>query len=103
MSFIMASHAAKWSGGRLCGPDIRLCRSWKNDSRETAPGDAFVALKGENTDGHLYVHKAIERGAKLLLVDSCFVGELELESHDYSGITVIAVPDTAEEIGRAHV
>ena len=98
MSFIMASHAAKWSGGRLCGPDIRLCRSWKNDSRETAPGDAFVALKGENTDGHLYVHKAIERGAKLLLVDSSFVGELALESHDYSGITVIAVPDTAEAL-----
>ena len=38
------------------------------DSREIGPGDLFVALKGEATDGHLFVDKAVEAGAAGLLV-----------------------------------
>ena len=38
------------------------------DSREVAAGDLFVALKGEATDGHRFVGKALERGAAGLLV-----------------------------------
>ncbi|WP_310476131.1 UDP-N-acetylmuramoyl-tripeptide--D-alanyl-D-alanine ligase [Sandarakinorhabdus sp.] len=38
------------------------------DSREVAPGDLFIALKGEATDGHRFVGKAVERGAAGLLV-----------------------------------
>jgi len=33
------------------------------DSREVGPGDLFIALKGEATDGHRFVAKAFERGA----------------------------------------
>jgi len=33
------------------------------DSREIGPGDLFVALKGEATDGHRFVAQAFERGA----------------------------------------
>jgi len=100
MSFIGASDAAKWSDGKLYGPDIRLCRSWKNDSREVGPGDAFVALKGEETDGHLYVHKAIERGAKLLLVDFSRFEELSLNTPEYAGITVITVSETESALAK---
>ena len=94
MSQFMVSDAALWSGGRHYGPDIQLCRLWKNDSRDVGPGDAFVALKGENTDGHNFVHKAVERGAKLLLVNSDKIEELMLLEPEYAGIAVIAVPDT---------
>jgi UDP-N-acetylmuramoyl-tripeptide--D-alanyl-D-alanine ligase len=38
------------------------------DSREVAAGDLFIALKGEATDGHRFVDKAVERGAAGLLV-----------------------------------
>ena len=38
------------------------------DSREVAPGDLFIALKGEASDGHRYLDQAIERGAAGLLV-----------------------------------
>ncbi len=47
--------------------DIQLYRLWKNDSRDVGPGDAFVALKGENTDRHNFVHKAVERGQNFCL------------------------------------
>lgn len=35
----------------------------KFDSRQIVPGDLFVALKGENTDGHRYISQAIKAGA----------------------------------------
>jgi len=39
------------------------------DSREVAPGDLFVAMKGEHADGHDFVPRALEAGAAGLLVD----------------------------------
>lgn len=33
------------------------------DSREVGPGDLFIALKGETTDGHRFVEGAFEQGA----------------------------------------
>lgn len=33
------------------------------DSRQVKPGDLFLALKGDNTDGHKYINKALENGA----------------------------------------
>ena len=39
------------------------------DSREAGPGDVFVALRGEQTDGHLYVAEAFKRGAVAAIVE----------------------------------
>jgi UDP-N-acetylmuramoyl-tripeptide--D-alanyl-D-alanine ligase len=33
------------------------------DSREIGPGDLFLALKGEQTDGHRFLHQAFAQGA----------------------------------------
>ncbi|WP_442680290.1 UDP-N-acetylmuramoyl-tripeptide--D-alanyl-D-alanine ligase [Sphingomonas sp. ASY06-1R] len=38
------------------------------DSREVGPGDLFVALKGEATDGHRFVAQALSQGAAGVLV-----------------------------------
>ena len=100
MSHFTVSDAALWSGGKYYGPDIQLCRSWKNDSRDVGPGDAFVALKGENSDGHYFVQKAVERGAKLLLVNSDRMEELSLMDAECSGISVIAVNDTEKALAE---
>ena len=39
------------------------------DSREVKNGDMFIAIKGFETDGHSFIQKAIENGAKTLLID----------------------------------
>lgn len=39
------------------------------DTRSLEPGSAFVALKGEQFDGHDFVHVAKEKGAVILVVD----------------------------------
>ena len=40
------------------------------DSRAVKPGDLFVALAGEKTDGHQYIPQAMERGAAAVVI-SC--------------------------------
>lgn len=39
------------------------------DTRTLACGDLFIALKGENTDGHAYVPTAVSKGAASCIVD----------------------------------
>ena len=39
------------------------------DSREATPGSLFIALPGENVDGHAYVRAAFDQGAVAALVD----------------------------------
>lgn len=39
------------------------------DSRVTAPGDLFVAIKGFESDGHKFIPKAAERGASAVLCE----------------------------------
>lgn len=39
------------------------------DSRQAAPGSLFVALPGENSDGHQWVSRAFEAGALAALID----------------------------------
>jgi UDP-N-acetylmuramoyl-L-alanyl-D-glutamate--2,6-diaminopimelate ligase len=39
------------------------------DSRRVQPGDLFVAVRGEHTDGHRYIASADEKGAVAVVVD----------------------------------
>jgi UDP-N-acetylmuramoyl-L-alanyl-D-glutamate--2,6-diaminopimelate ligase len=39
------------------------------DSREIKPGFAFVAVKGTKTDGHFFISRAIEAGAKAIIFE----------------------------------
>ena len=43
-------------------------RRGRFDSREVGPGDLFIALKGEATDGHRFVDQAFAQGAAGALV-----------------------------------
>ena len=49
--------------GRLLGGphDITFTQLFV-DSREVKPGGLFVALRGEQHDGHVFIPQAIERG-----------------------------------------
>ena len=49
-------------GRILKGCDTRVARVI-HDSRRIEPGDLFIAIKGERTDGHAFLAQAFERGA----------------------------------------
>ncbi len=81
---------AQWANGTLVQGDpactiTRVC----TDSRALAPGDLFLALRGENFDGHAFVAQAASLGAAGAIVDTGFEVEGLPES-----FTVIGVADT---------
>ena len=49
-----------------------VARGITTDSRQIRPGELFVALRGENFDGHRFAGAAIEKGAIAALVDRPF-------------------------------
>ena len=42
------------------------------DTRTLQPGDLFVAIRGERTDGHKYIEQAFAAGAALAVVEDGF-------------------------------
>jgi UDP-N-acetylmuramoyl-tripeptide--D-alanyl-D-alanine ligase len=84
---------AQVTGGRLVRPSQREIRGAAVDSRKVEPGNLFVALPGENTDGHLFLQPAIHAGAGCLLVrEDAATGAIEKGSDADFG--VVAVVDT---------
>ncbi len=60
------------------------------DSRAVKEGDMFLAIVGHTVDGHRFIDKAIENGAKAVLVSK----EVEVPE----GVAVLKVEDTKEAI-----
>ncbi len=61
------SEAALATRGQLIGADVEFC-CVGTDSRAIKKGQLFVALKGENFDGHEYAAQSLEQGASAVLV-----------------------------------
>ena len=68
----------------------REITGFSTDSRRVQPGDLFVALRGEQTDGHKYMAMACEKGAAAVLCE-------EAEA----GLPAVIVPDTREAVPYA--
>ncbi|MEP6657440.1 MAG: UDP-N-acetylmuramoyl-tripeptide--D-alanyl-D-alanine ligase [Betaproteobacteria bacterium] len=89
--------AAAVLNGRLIGPSVFFNRV-STDTRTLAPGDLFVALKGERFDGHRFVGRAFELGAVAALVS-----DGDVDAGDKAGDKAcnrIAVDDPLKALGR---
>ncbi len=64
------------------------------DSRKVESGTAFFAIKGTNSDGHLYIATAIEKGANIVF---CELMPQTLNE----GVTYVQVKDSSESLGIA--
>ena len=56
------------------------------DSRKVGMDDVFVAIKGTLTDGHLYIQKAIDLGAKAIVCE-------KLPEQIVNGVTYVEAKD----------
>ncbi|MDR0972822.1 MAG: Mur ligase domain-containing protein, partial [Prevotellaceae bacterium] len=63
------------------------------DSRLAVAGCLFMAMRGTQSDGHLYIHAAIERGASAILCE-------EMPKDLKQGVTYIQVADSEETVGK---
>lgn len=64
------------------------------DSRQVKANDLFVAVKGTQADGHVYIPKAIEQGATAILMSE------PLPTEPAEGVTYIQVADTEDAVGK---
>jgi UDP-N-acetylmuramyl-tripeptide synthetase len=65
----------------------------RDDSRAVAPGDLFVAVRGETVDGHAYLAQAAARGARAAVV------EADVSRETFGGLRV-RVPSTRQALAR---
>ena len=71
--------------------------TFNQDSRQLMPGELFVAVRGERSDGHDYLLDAVHRGASGLLIEGRIVPTLtdeQLSAFEQAGVTTLAVADT---------
>ena len=63
------------------------------DSRKIKAGHLFVAVKGTQVDGHQFINKAIELGAKAVLVE-------DMPTDLKEDVTYVQVASTEIEVGK---
>ena len=83
---------ADWVGGKIYGKSGFTVRHIVTDSRLVRGGDFFVALRGEQFDGHSFLGEAQEAGAAGALVSRV--------RPDLVGMSQIEVPDTLRGLQR---
>lgn len=64
------------------------------DSRTLQKGDLYIAIKGENTDGHFYIKDAIQKGASGIILDD------EEYVNDCLKTTYFLVPNTLKALEK---
>jgi len=86
------------TGGRLvAGEEAASCTGVSTDSRTTQPEDLFIALSGDTYDGHAFIQKALDRGAKGLVIRESYLSKQPIDFAQKP--CVIAVPDTLKALG----
>lgn len=81
---------AAFISGELVGNDVEF-NGVSTDTRSLVKGDIYIALKGDNFDGHAFITAAIEQGAAAVIVEQL-----------PAAITIpaIQVADTLAALGR---
>jgi UDP-N-acetylmuramoyl-tripeptide--D-alanyl-D-alanine ligase len=65
---LLAEELARITGGEILARSDRPVRGASVDSRQVKPGELFVALPGEQTDGHAFLGAAAAAGAAAIVV-----------------------------------
>ncbi len=75
------------------------------DSRTIQPGQIFVCVRGDRTDGHRYIAQAMQAGAAGLIVEESALLAGGLELPEPGRTTVFSVPDglvALQDLARFH-
>ena len=87
------SEAASALHARVQGADVTF-KSVSTDTRTLHPGALFIALRGENHDGHRFIAAAASAGAVATLVDAAGAGDVP------AALPALIADDTRLALGR---
>jgi len=80
-------------GKLLCGNCNAGIKSISIDSRTLKRGDCFIAIKGDNFDGHDFIQQAIKKGA------GCIIKDKRPTNYELRTTNCIIVNDTTKALG----
>ena len=85
--------------GTDCGAGAKdiVIRRVTIDSRDVQSGDLFVAIVGERFDGHQFIAEAASKGAVACVCEHRWLNSASAAT---ASVPYLAVPDTAEALGR---
>lgn len=77
----------------ICGNEEIDVNGIEIDSRNIQKGNAFIAIRGTQADGHNYIEKAIELGATTIICE-------KLPEKQYETVTYVIVNNTEDIVGK---
>ena len=83
------------------GHTARIPILW-HDTRDLQPGQCYLAIAGENFDGHDFIHQAFDKGAALALINANSPPQSSIINHPSA---ILEVPDTIvalQDLARAY-
>jgi MurE/MurF fusion protein len=88
------------TGGELLyGDSAHMFTSVSIDSRRISVHDLFVAIKGENHDGHSFIKSVLEQGVNGCLIDRKKTALMSKHVRSGNGVVCITVDDTTKALG----
>ena len=90
---------AKMLEADLFGSDVAVFDGCTLDSRQVVEGNLFVAVQGEKVDGHNFIARAFEAGAKIIIGERASLSDIDL-SIVPPGKALIAVENSLKALQR---
>ena len=91
MEKLRADKISTWVNGRLTGNESVTVDKVSTDTRTLVEGSLFVAIRGENFDGHKFIDEAFKKGAAVVISEEEYPAD--------GGSAVIVVEDTVRALG----
>lgn len=86
----------------LLGDESIECKNFSKDTRTIKQGNVYVGIKGENFDGNTLYEDALEKGAKVCLIQITNESNIEIDVDDiskkYNDRAVIVVDDSIKAL-----
>ncbi len=76
----------------VSGPEPETMGPLTQDSREVEEGSVFIAVKGTQVDGHMFIENAISKGASVVICEDSYYSDEE--------VCIIEVTDTRSLVGH---
>ena len=92
MEKLRADKISTWVNGRLTGNESVTVDKVSTDTRTLVEGSLFVAIRGENFDGHKFIDEAFKKGAAVVISEEEYPAD--------GGSAVIVVEDTVKALGE---
>ena len=87
-------------GKLIIGNEQDICENFCSDTREIVENDTFIGIKGERVDGNILWKEALDKGAKIVIVENINFTYSEMEAYKAKNKSIIKVEETLKALSQ---